>query len=598
MGVRSVEFLGKNFRSPGSRGAFLAKPQPRSVSEELATLILIGSSDNGWYVNDDTLTLDKRVMDFGSQSEAKAILGGGNLLEAITQAFNPSSDVRFRSGPQLIKALCVSNNTHASVNVPSVLASVTKTIRSIVPGPRGNSYRLRVSNGGTLIEIGDSSNITQSSPLDGDEFQISYSGNATTAILSFNGTTLSVLLTGQSDGSQNLSLTVKDYPTIGELVDGINSKVGYSAILISQADNRTDKLDDILPAEIIDLKVAARVCQSLLYRQELFLRGNGLVEISDTNGRKPIQDMLIFSYLAGGATANPTTQDYLDALKFIEDEEIPGFYLAVCTPIEAVHAVLADTLDRLNSLDGRLEKYGACGLSKNDSIADRITKIKAINSEFITCGFSPVTLRSENSIDILDFDGWMIGVIALAIKAAANVRETPTYKDLNVLAVPERKLTRTELNKVLAVGGLVVDRKPQGGAFKINRALSTYQNTNLILNEVSLTCTALALVKDLRESLEAFVGEVPTDPNTIGASITSTDLRQFVDDLIDNRYVRRLGWVTSNPFTGEDAIDKNYTIQQDGDTIFFLFPNGNLVTPLNFIFSLLKLDVVRGSATA
>ncbi|PJZ89554.1 hypothetical protein [Leptospira levettii] len=596
MGVRRVEFLGKNFRKPGSRAAFSPKPQPRSVSDELSVLILIGSADNGFDANNSALPTNQRVMDFSSFPEAEAVLGAGNLLEACYVAFNPSTDPRFRSGPQMVKVLNVSQNTHAQTTVPSVLVGVDKTVRAIVPGPKGNAYRVRVSQNGTVIEVGDADSIQTSTTLQGDELSISYTGNGSSAILSFDGTTLVVTLTGQSDTSQNLSLPIREYKTVGQLVDAINTRVGYTASIIGQADTQSRRLDHILATENVNIKTAPRTMQSLLFRQETFLLGNGLVEISDTNARKPLADMLVFAYLSNGGTTNPSTNDYFDALEFVENEKIPGFYIGVCTTDEAVHVRLADMLDRVNSLDGRLEKVGACGLDRTESTTTRASKIATLSSEFLTVGFSPITNRSANGIDILDFDGWYLGIIALSIKAASNVRETPTYKDLTILGVPERNLKPSELDLVLSKGGLVVERKPQSGPYTIVRALTAFQGTNLILNELSLVSTALALVKDFRESMEGFIGEVPTDPRAIGSTLTDEDIRTYVDELFENKYVRRFGWLTSNPFTGEEAFDKNYTIQRDGDVLFFRFPNGTLVSPINFIFSLLNLDVVRGSS--
>ncbi|EMN90609.1 hypothetical protein LEP1GSC108_3346 [Leptospira weilii str. UI 13098] len=188
----------------------------------------------------------------------------------------------------------------------------------------------------------------------------------------------------------------------------------------------------------------------------------------------------------------------------------------------------------------------------------------------------------------------MLAILHNAIKASGNVRETATYKDLNIVDAPEI-LTKTQIKKVLRAGGLVVTRKPNNGPFKIEFAITSYQTENLIKNQASTVCTALALVKDFREWLNVtFTGEVPTDPNALGTNLTDADIRTAVTQRFRNVYISQYGWLTRNIYTGEDAFDENFDIRRDGDVIYFAFPNGTIVTPINFMFFLLQLDVVRG----
>ena len=111
--MRTVYFEGKNFIIPGSRAAFRAKPQNTGVNADLNTLILIGTSANGWDCNNTTLPKDLRVMEFYSFDEAKGILGSGDLLDAIKVAFSPSRTVGF-SGVSRVKALNINPNVQAS----------------------------------------------------------------------------------------------------------------------------------------------------------------------------------------------------------------------------------------------------------------------------------------------------------------------------------------------------------------------------------------------------------------------------------------------------------------------------------------------------
>ncbi|TGJ99853.1 hypothetical protein EHO57_13920 [Leptospira langatensis] len=597
MGTRAVEFLGRTFTRPGAHGAFRTQPGSASASPDLNTMVIIGAADNGWDANDINLPFSQRVMEFGAADESKAVLSSGNLADAINNAFKPSKDSRFASGPTLIRGLNPNPNVAAQGTALSIDPAISHALKAIVPGPKGNQIRFRISNGGTIIQVGDAVNIQQSSPLNASDLSIEYTGDATSAILTFDGATVGVALNGQTDSTQGFSALVKTYETIGALAAYINSLPGYSATVLSQPDVKSIDLDHILVADAVDIK-SAKVIGSLLKRQEAFFAGQGLAQIVAATTRKPLADMSVFTYLSGGATGVATTQKWLDALDLVFDTaQAKGFYVNVCTDDEVVRLYLADKVSKANSVSGSDERFAGAGLDTTTSIDSRITDIKTTNSEYVTLGFSPVTTYAADNSTRRTFSGWMIAVFHNAIKASANVREAATNKDLNILDAPE-VLTATQITKVLQAGALVVTRKPNSGPFKIEFALTSYQAENLILNQCSTVCTALALVKDFREWLNAtYLGEVPTDPEAFGSGLTDADIRTAVTQRFDNVYIRQFGWLTRNIYTGEGAFDRNFQIKRDGDAIYFIFKDGKLVTPMNFMFFLIGLDVVRGTST-
>lgn len=598
MGAREVEFLGRGYIQPGARGAFRTKPQTGGISPDFTTLVLIGSADNGYFSNDSSLPISKRVLEFSGPDEARSVLGSGDLTDAVINSFSPSKDSRFANGPQTIKTLNVSRNLSASVSVLSITTGISNIIKAQVPGPKGNQIRFRITNNGTVIQVGDKDGIVSSAPIEANEFRIQYIGNAETTNLTFDGTTLQVILSGASatDGSLNLNVPVKDYETISELVAYINSQSGYSAILLSQPDRKTKTLDYISTVDAVDIK-SGYTLRSLLYWQETFFLTNGLAEIELGSQRKPCADMASFSYLYGGATGTATATDFLNAIDTVFDTElIKGFYVNVCTSLETVRLYLADKLSNGNSPEGSDERFGGAGLDLARTIDQRIDDIKATNSEYLVLGFSPITRYASDRITLKTYPGWMLAVLHNAIKASGNVRETATYKDLNIVDAPEI-LSKTQIKKILRAGGLVVTRKPNNGPFKIEFALTSYQFENLIKNQASTVCTALALVKDFREWLNVtFTGEVPTDPNALGTNLTDADIRTAVTQRFRNVYISQFGWLTRNIYTGEDAFDENFDIRRDGDVVYFVFPNGLIVTPINFMFFLLQLDVIRGAS--
>ena len=589
MPTRTVEFLGRGFIVPGSYSAFRAKPQSGGISPDFNTQILIGEANNGWNALDTSLPMLKRVMEFTSFEEAKQVLVSGPLLDAIKAAFSPSRDSRFAGGPLLIRALNLAVNTRASASLDNTAAS-QYSAKYVTPGPRGNESRIRISAAGDSVEVGDSNGIQSATGLDAQDITITYSGDATTAELSFDGSNLTTTLTGQTDGTENLDIPVDSVPTLADLAVRINSMAGYNAVVDSSPDILTRNLDHVSG---VDAKAGA-VVKALLYRQAQALFNLGNVELEITGARKPLADTVGFVYLSGGASTAAQPTDYTDAIDMLE--KVRGFFINLCSTNQGAGAYLTDFIIKSNGPEGADERFGGFGADRTDDFTTRCDNAKQINSEYMVYGLSPVTVRGADGITTKTYDGWLLAVIHNAIKASSNMRESALYKDLNIEDAPEIPGTG-DIRRAIRSGGLVVDRKPNNGPFKITSDVTTYQATNQILNKASTTCTALALNKDLRESLQdAFLGEVPTDPDAFGTTLTDSDIRTFIELKFDQDYVRNFGWLTRNVYTGQPAWRRDFLIRRDGNAIYFEFPDGKLVTSLDYIFSLLNLDVVRGSA--
>ena len=590
--MRTVYFEGKNFIIPGSRAAFRAKPQSTGVNADLNTLILIGTSTNGWDCNDSTLPKDLRVMEFYSFAEAKAILGSGDLLDAIKVAFSPSNTVGF-SGVSKVKALNINPNTQASSTFQSVDLPTTHLVKAIVPGPAGNNVRIKVSNSGGTVEVGSISGITKSSDLNISDFSITYTGNATGANLAWDGTTFSVTLAGQTDGTLNLSTTWQATPTIGDLINYINNQNGYVATLLSSTDLLTKNLDYIVGVVSLVGAVPATL-KSVLWRQMTFLVNSELAELTPSTPKVPLADMVAFKYLIGGVTGVGVTGDYITAIDLCES--VTGFYRNVLTSTFSVATYLADHCAKMVGPEGSNETFGGAGSANTDAYATRLSNAKVLNSPWMCYGINSLVTYQADGITEKTYDGWMLAVYHNAIKASANPRQAATNKVLNILRTDE-ELSPAQLINAEKSGCLTISKDPNG-SYILLHGLTTYQGNNLIYNLSQTIVTALALINDLRNSLWLqFGGRTPTDPDNLDKEFDDADIREFVDNKFDIDYIQNFGWLSRNIYTGEAAYDKNYTITRDGNVIYFNFPDGKIVSSIDYIFSLLNLDLIKGSST-
>ena len=590
--MRTVYFEGKNFIIPGSRAAFRAKPQNTGVNADLNTLILIGTSANGWDCNNTTLPKDLRVMEFYSFDEAKGILGSGDLLDAIKVAFSPSRTVGF-SGVSRIKALNINPNVQASDTFQSVDVPTTHTIKAIVPGTLGNNVRVKVSSSGGIVEVGSIEGITKSSDLNISDFQIVYTGNATTANLTWDGTTFAVSLSGQTDGTLGLSTTWQATPTIGDLINYINNQNGYVATLLSSTDLLTKNLDYIVGSVTLVGAVPV-ILKSVLFRQMAFLVNSQLAELTPGSQKVPLADMAAFKYLKNGVTGVGVTGDYIDAIDLCES--VTGFYRNVLTSTFSVATYLADHCAKMVSPEGSNETFGGAGAANTDAYATRLANAKTLNSPWMCYGVNSLVTYQADGVTEKTYDGWMLAVYHNAIKASANPRQAATNKVLNILRTDE-ELTPTQLINAEKSGCLTISKNPNG-EYILLHGLTTFQGNNLIYNLSQTIVTALALINDLRNSLWLeFGGRTPTDPDNLDKEFDDADIREFVDNKFDIDYIQNFGWLSRNVYTGEAAYDPNYTITRDGNVIYFNFPDGKIVSSIDYIFSLLNLDLIKGSST-
>lgn len=585
MGIRRVYFEGRSYVRPGARGVFKSKPTKRPPSLDLNTLILIGPADNGFDCNDTTLTDSERIMEFSSFEEAKQTLVSGTALDAIKVAFSPSRDSRFSSGPQLIKFLNISPNERASVALQNT-GTGTHTVKAVIPGPEGNKLRIFIKNPDE-ISIGDSKEIITKKGLNVTDISLQYTGNGSTCALTLNSTGLNTVITGQSDGSQDLSLTWKDFPTLGELVNRINSETGYSATIKTQPDLLTSNLDHVLSPVNINSPAALT---STLWRQITFLENTGFVEVIEGTNQLPFFDMISFKYLSGGSTGVWTNQNYIDAMEF--SKNVSGLYCNVCSSNTAIASYLADITQHLSSPDGRNERFSGAGASPTLSLDDRLTDCKALNSEYMVYGVMPIEAYKADGLTKETFDGWYLALLHNACKAATNPREAITYKDLNIVSAPGfSSLTESEIESIIEAGGLMVNAKPNNGPYKIEFAVTTYQQSNFVKNQASTMTTALAMVKTMRERLdERFLGEVPVDPEASDVSFTDEDIREFINDTL--RDFVRLGWLTSNIYKNLPAFNEDFEIIRDGDIISFAI-DGIITSALNYFLYVLNLERIR-----
>ncbi len=588
MGVRAVNFLGRNFYLPGSFAAFRARPQPTGPSDDLQTLIVIAQSDNGVNVNDTNLEESARYYVFQDFNTAQTVLRGGEGLEALARAFAPSSSPDFPP-PQFVKFLNVNPNTAASRALANT-AGANTTITAAVPGPAGNLIRLRKVLTDKEIFIASEDAEERSGPLDLPVFQIQYTGDATTATMAVSATQIQIVLAGdQTDGSVNQTLSFSQYKDLARLAAFLSQQTGFTISTLAATDFQLKYLD--LVSTPANIKTAAYTARADGFAEMVFLDGTGLVSV--TFASAPLANMTTFAFLTGGTTGVPAVDAWTKAIDFCED--LGGLYRHLHNTTLSNQFYFRDSIHRLNAPEGQNETLGSTGANTTDTLAVRRANARGFASRYLVYGVTKIVcpdLAGDEKV----YGGLALGLLHNALKAGSDPRISATWKPLNYLRTAE---THTRLDRIGIVrdGGLAAGRVVKGGVAinAILRAVTTEQQSNLLYNESNAIALGLAAVRELREHMSVFIGEVPVDPLALVQGPTEADLKREFEQKMDSFVLR--GWLRGSSTLGIPAWYRDdYKIVIDGDAFYFLDARANPVLPINFIFPLLNFEVIAGAA--
>ncbi|TGK94319.1 hypothetical protein EHQ26_03015 [Leptospira bourretii] len=129
----------------------------------------------------------------------------------------------------------------------------------------------------------------------------------------------------------------------------------------------------------------------------------------------------------------------------------------------------------------------------------------------------------------------------------------------------------------------------------IERSVTTERKDNLVLNEKNSVAVALTMVRELRQGFNSrFIGRSTVDENAKVQGVTVADVQGYVEQRLQS-FVEK-GYLVGSSKLGVDAFLRDFIIEVDGDTWFFRKLDGIVTSPINFIFYILSLDTLKGSA--
>lgn len=455
--------------------------------------------------------------------------------------------------------------------------------------------------------------------------QMSYKG--TTATVTITATTLTTSVTGGT--GSNLSLTLKDYPTIADLVAYINAQPGYSAKVgtATLAAMASNALDEVTAAGICTdnnqgsvalstlngrIKVDAAKFWTAIYTGSSTVKLNtdpvpnpkSQVGAPSALGLPDAQNGSVATanptYLTGGTKGGTTAAGFsaaIDALQavvgnfvvplFSQDASLDitaGLTESSSTyTIDAINAYVKTHVNAMSTLKRRRNRQAF--LSKRDTFA--VVQAAASNLAAYRCSltfqdFKRVTAASG----IVQFQPWMGAVLAAGMQAAAFYKGI-LKKGINCSGVLQsagdfNDALDSNMEDALVAGLLPAKIPDDGGGFVWASDQTTYgKDNNFVYNSIQAVYVADLIALTTSQRMERmFVGQSVAD---ISASLALTALESIMDDL------RRLKLIAAS----DDAPRgfKNATIRISGTALvvsievklaglIYFVPISFLVTPV------------------
>jgi len=592
MGVIGKQFGGRSHVRPGSRGQFRTPRQIPGIGEELFTQLIIGTSKNGPNCLDSSLELEKRVIQVSNFEQAKKIMRDGELLEAVYLADSPSNDDRFANGPQKFILLNINANTKAYADFDTTSENVgVHRLSYPIAGPFGKKIRVKKNSDKTIL-IGDSDGTETSPVLESILFSIHYIGDGATATIVINSTGLTTTLSSPTDGSSNLDIPFAEFPTVGEIVDYINSQPGYVAELVGNPGFLSTELDHIESTEAVNIKASPISIFADLAMEISWIESTGYAEFTTVHStRKPLEPTVTPIFLAqGGSSGAPGATAIKDAIDFAKN--FKAFYRNLLGGNLSDKLYFKSVSQELISTSGLTETFSGVGADLTQTLSERKTEAQTLGCYWTNYGLEKFYYFGLDGKEKI-YPGYMLAVIDNAISAGAMPRETPTWKPLSTVLRSAEIIE--DKDAIIRAGALCLDKNPEDGSMIILRSITTERKDNIVLNEKSSVLAAMYMVKRLRVGFNAqFIGEVPADQRaTKVQGVTIPDVIGYVEKQLED-FVQT-GFLIGSEELSQAAFKENFGIRIDGDTWYFTDLEGNVVLPINFIFYLMTLNPLRGT---
>jgi len=517
------------------------------------------------------------VYTFSTVAEAKETLVDGELLKAVSHAFNPSPDY----APQRVLAMRVNPGTQAERTMKAETEDVLH-LKSSEYGVHTNRLKMQLTAGtnpGTrkaAFVLGDMTEKIDN--IGKKSLSLQYIGEGSTASLTIDNLGVTIEVTGAEDG---VVIPFEDFPTVDELVARLNDTGVFSAVQLELESNVPSfELDAVTG---VDVKTSPVILKSDFYAlyhalENSYFVGSGNVEkVEGALNTMPDNDPDPV-YFEGAVDGTYTAADWNEALVALEAEDIQ----IISTPSTdaAVHTLIANHCTAMSNVQNRKERTALLGGPIGETIDAAKERAAAFNNKLISYLYPWITVQDPITGAVEELPASYLACKGLGMEATLAVNEPMTWKNVSVLKFG-KKLRVSDMENLIR-GGVLCCGTTDDNRLAVIRAMTTYQGDKLQLAERSMVREDLYMNRDLRNRYSAEIGHPDTGSGDPASTLASA-ARDWKDQgLIHARDDGSNVW--------------GVVVSVKGDKTYITF-NRYLTAPKNFFF-VTAMNYVYGYDTA
>ena len=440
---------------------------------------------------------------------------GDQLTLTLDATANESRD-GFAKSFEIISTSTALAKLFMSAGQVSAASEAQATIE--ITQPRDSASELSTIGGNVTISIGRDA-----------------SDSCTAATATTTSTSLDLTATGSSEAA--ISLSYEDYPLVGQLVDAINDKAGWTATVKATNKNKpSTALDECTTGAFSeDGSTPARIKVDAEETKDMF-SASSLVEASSGASETGLPDAEGRTNLSGGTRGSTASSsfdeglaaslstDYNVAVPCISQDASEDILAGTTDPssaydIETVHAMLDTHLRLRGSVKNRKEAQGVVGYRKA-SKEDVYSQTATIGSELIQLACQDV-LVVDSSNELKWKQPHIFAAAMAGARLGSSVGEPLTHKYLSFSGFGHYVNTSTgitggdfdpEIDFDEAIDAGVTFTEPFAGGARVVVDNTTYgTDANFVFNRGSVVEASQFIAKEIRRDAEAaFVGQKTT----------------------------------------------------------------------------------------
>lgn len=508
------------------------------------------------------------ALTFGSADEAKAALVSGDLVDAITRAFDPSVET---VGPATIVGIRVNPAIQSTLVLVNSVPATVINLASTDYGQRTTQIKVKIEAGsvkGLKLTTAFGDSLYTQDNVYRDAFKVRYTGAQATGRMAVTNTAVTL---EAPTGTVLATIDLNAFPTVQQLVDRINATVGFTAS-VADGNGLKASLNGLDTVAATDVKTAEYTAPANLQAVVDWFNSSseGFITATRAAGAGTVPAVIPFTYLTGGIDGVVTNTEWTNALTVLQSSDVQWVVPLSSDP--SIHAMV-DAHTAYMSKVARLERRAICGTPSGTTDAAAVVLAKAVASDRTS-----LTHLGGYDYDatgaLVFYEPFIVAAMLAGAFSGLNPGTPLTNKSLKLRGIERKLRNPTDTDALIQGGVLCVESTADG--YRVVKSISTWlTNSNYNRVEQSVGVAIDYTSRAVREVLAKYKGR-GGDPVqlSLAASDVDTVLRQ-----LSKPQPSGLGVLV-----GDDANPpfKNITAKLVGDVMAISFQCSPVI-PINFI---------------